>query len=258
MSFKREGYLFVERLFSEEEIETLTASLFTPAMHQIPGVSREESSSAIRMTLGVHEHAVACERLTRHPRLIEPSEQIAGEPVYLYQSRVVMKSGMGQAFKPFPWHQDFSTWYLVDGMKEAKPIVIGVFLDEINACNAPLMIVPRSHRRGMIARSGSCPDPTGTGQIVIDAEILRKLVARGGMRALTGPPGSTFFIHANLVHASTENISLLRRAILYVVYNPMSNACTTRRAGYFAPNAHTPVTALADDCLLEAPRPPAV
>lgn len=228
-------------------------------MYQTPGVSREESSSAIRMMLGVHKHALACERLARHPRLVEPSEQIAGEPVYLYQSRVVVKSGMEErAFKPFPWHQDFSTWYLVDGMKRAKPIVIGVFLDEISACNAPLMIVPRSHRRGMIPRSRSRPDPSGTGQIVIDAEVLRRLVARGGIRALTGPPGSTFFIHANLVHASTENISPLRRAILYVVYNPLSNACTTRRVDYFAPNECTPVTALADDCLLEAPEPPAV
>jgi L-proline 4-hydroxylase len=251
--YETDGYLFIEGLFTAEETDLLREHAFSAAMARSQGVKVEEGTSVIRMLRGIHREDPLFDRLTRHPRLLDPSRQLAREDVYLYQTRVVVKAGFeGKPFTMYPWHQDFSTWYLMDRMVEPKPIVIGVFLDEINACNAPLMVVPRSHAHGLLARSTTNPDPLGTGQIVMDAAMMRSLVADGGVRALTGPPGSTFFMHANLVHASNENITPLRRAILYVVYNPLSNRCQSQRASYFAPPSFETLSALGDDCLFES------
>jgi ectoine hydroxylase len=251
--YERDGYLFFEGLFTPREAELLREHAFSESMARSQGAKAEDGTSVVRMLRGVHLEDALFDRMTRHPRLLEPSRQISGEDVYLYQTRVVVKAGFeGRPFTLYPWHQDFSTWWLMDRMTEPKPIVIGVFLDEIDACNAPLMVVPRSHHRGLLSRSTTDPDPLGTGQIVMDAAMMRSLVAEGGVRALTGPPGSTFFMHANLVHASNENITPLRRAILYVVYNPLSNRCVSAREQYFAPPCFEALQALGDECLFES------
>ena len=250
--YETDGYLFFEGLFTPGECELLREHAFSDRMERWRGAKREGEAPVIRMLRGIHLEDPLFDRLTRHPRLLEPSRRIAGEEVYVYQTRVVVKAATdGRPFTLYPWHQDFSTWHLMDGMAAPRPIVIGIFLDEINACNAPLMVVPRSHRGGFIPRSATNPDPMGTGQVVMDAATMRRLVADGGVRALTGPPGSTFFMHANLTHASNENITPLRRAILYVVYNPLSNHCRSPREDYFVPQSIDPLVPLGDDCLFE-------
>jgi ectoine hydroxylase len=249
-----DGYLFFEGLLTPRESELLREHAFRDAMARSRGAKLEEGTSTIRMLRGIHLEDPLFDRLTRHPRLLEPSRGIAREEVYLYQTRVVIKAAFDRRpFTLYPWHQDFSTWYQMDHMTAPRPIVIGIFLDEINACNAPLMVVPRSHHNGLIPRSTTIPDPLGTGQIVMDAPAMHGLVADGGVRALMGPPGSTFFMHANMVHASNENITPLRRAILYIVYNPLSNRCESAREDYFAPQSFEPLTPLGDECLFETP-----
>jgi ectoine hydroxylase len=248
--YHEDGYLFFPGLFSLAEIETVKEHLFTAEMMRTPGISLEEESNAARAMMGVHLYDSRLEQLTRHPRLLGPSLQLAGEELALLQSRVIVKSGIERrAHRSYPWHQDYSTWYLMEAMREPRPIVIGIFLDEIDACNAPMMVVPKSQRRGLIERNMTDPDPTGTGQIIIGGRLLKELVDDGGVVALTGPAGSAFFMHANLVHASNENISPLRRAIFYVVYNPLSNPCTSSRGVWWIPDEWTAVSPSSDECL---------
>jgi len=250
--YRREGYLFFQGLFTAHETELLREHAFSIDRSRSSSTKMEEGSGTVRMLRGMHLDDPLFDRLTRHPRLLEPARSMIGEDVYVYQTRVVVKAAFeGKSFTMYPWHQDYSTWQRLDGMAEAKPVVIGVFLDEIDACNAPLMVVPGSHRGGMIARSTTSPDPMGTGQVVIDAATMRGLVDAGGVRALMGPRGSTFFMHANLVHASNENITPLRRAIAYVVYNGISNRCTSPRDVYLAPADCEPLVPLGDDALAD-------
>ena len=252
--YDENGYLFFESLFTPREVELLRERAFADSMASRDSAKMESGAqSTVRMLRGIHNDDPLFARLVQHPRLAMPAIDVIGDSVYVYQTRVVMKSGaQGRAFTMYPWHQDFSTWKTLDDMAEPRAVVIGIFLDEINACNAPLMVVPRSHHGGMIQRSEIAPDPMGTGQIVVDPPTMQSLVAQGGIRALMGPPGSTFFMHANLVHASNENITPLRRAILYVIYNAVSNHCASKRAEYFAPSECKPIEPLADDCLFES------
>lgn len=249
-TFNEDGYLFFERLFSAEEVAVLEASMSTVACAATSGLMREKESDAVRMVHGPHLINQTIARLSQHPRLVVPAEQLLGSRVYTFQSRLVVKSSLHERpYEGFPWHQDFSTWYLLDGMKEPRALVIAIFLDEVTPCNAPLMLVPKSHRRGMLPRTEG-EESEEYRQIIINPETLSELVQHGGIKALLGPPGSTLFMHCNLVHASTENISPLRRAFYYVIYNSVENPCgEMTRQEHHAARDFTPITPLDEDCL---------
>jgi ectoine hydroxylase len=248
--YETEGYLFFERVFSASEVALLAAAV--PEVvdaSALPGVSHEAGSSAIRMVHGVHSRSSTIAHLARHPRLVGPAGQILRDDLYVYQSRLVVKAGLEERpFAGFPWHQDYSTWHLLDGMPQPRPVVIAVFVDDVTACNAPILVVPGSHRRGMLGQAQR--DPEKYEQVVVDRDTLASLVAEGGMRALSGPPGSVLFMHCNLVHASGENISTFRRAVYYVIFNATSNVCAGgTRAEHHASLATAPLVPLDDDCL---------
>lgn len=244
--WEKDGYLFFDSLFSLAEIATIREHLFNASLCETPGVKREEGSAAVSSMMGVHMYDDVCELLTRHPRLLEPALQIAGEELALLQSRVIVKTpAEATPHRTFPWHQDFSTWHSQDAMPEPRAIVVGVFLDDVTACNSPVMIVPKSHRGGMIGRR----EDGATAQILIDPPDVARLVAEGGLVAMIGPAGSAFFMHANAVHASHENITPLRRTIFYIIYNPVTNRCVSTRGIWWIPDEWTPLAPAADDCL---------
>ena len=81
--------------------------------------------------------------LTRHPRLLLPVEQLMRSQVFVHQSWINIKQQNGSIVE---WHQDFGTYHQMDGIPEARGIMIGVFLDDVNACNAPVLAVPEFHK----------------------------------------------------------------------------------------------------------------
>jgi ectoine hydroxylase len=213
----------------------------------------EESGDAIRMIKGMHLYNEIIYRLTRHPRIVEPCEQLLGSEIYVHQTRLTLKEGLKSSpSKGYPWHQDYSTFLRLDGMPEPRALVVAVFLDDVTACNAPLMMIPGSHKRGLIINRGSAPDPNPNIQLVIEGDRVRELVAEYGLVAQLGPAGSVVIMHVALAHGSTENISPMNRAFCYVIFNSVENRCANLRRGddYEASSDFTAVTPMADNCLL--------
>ena len=250
--FTEDGCLFFARLFSSEEIAALSAAMRKIMRSTPPSAYMEPSNDAIRMLKGMHLYNETFNRLACHPRLVGPCEQLLGSGVYVHQTRLVPKEGLkSEAFKGFPWHQDYSTFARTDGMKEPRAIVNAVFLDEVTACNAPLMTIPRSHKRGLITNRSSAPDPNPHVQLVIEPDIIRELVEEGGLTAHVGAAGSVVMMDVAMVHGSTENISPLSRTFCYVIFNSVENQCVDGlRDEYHACDAIGPIAPFADDCLL--------
>jgi L-proline 4-hydroxylase len=250
--FHREGYLFCPQVFSPGEAAVLLDALAEVVENAPEHVVRERETGGVRMIHGSHLHHDTWRRLSRHPRLVRPARRLLGGPVYVYQSRLNLKEGLA-AERPaqgYPWHQDFSTWHLRDGMPEPRALVVFTFLDTVTPANAPLLVVPRSHRRGIFGRAAPAPDGEYR-QVVIAAAELRELCEEGGIAAQCGPPGSVLFMHCNLVHGSTENISPFRRALYSIVFSAAANHPTRFQASRsYASRDFTPVEPLADDCLL--------
>lgn len=128
---------------------------------------------------------------------------------------------------------------------------ISVFLDEVTPANGPLLLIPGSHKKGVV-EAGHDLATTSYPLWTLDRETVRKLADEGGLVAPIGAPGSMLMFHGNMVHASPANISPWNRIIVYLSLCAVSNHITKfTRKEWIAHRDFTPIEALADDCLSE-------
>jgi len=253
-AFQRDGFLVVERAFSRPEVAVLEAALPEITDPSRARVGFDPVSGMVRLSHGAHLYNDTIRRLALHPRLVLPARRLLGTELYIYQSRLTIKPGMSDvAASGWVWHQDFSTWHRGDGMPEPRALVTFTFLDDVTAANAPVLLIPRSHDRGM---RDTVPgeDKHGYDNVAIVPEIVRDIGQRNGVIALTGPVGTLVFMSCAVVHASGENISPLRRALFTVVFNSVDNRPRHPRSrdhgDHWVAAESGPVHPLADDCLL--------
>ena len=249
--FNEEGWIFLPDCFSPEEVAVLREE-----GEKIYATDREEvwreSSGAPRTAFAAHVYNEAFGILGRHPRLIEPLEQVFGEQVYMHQFKVNAKAKFtGDVWQ---WHQDYGTWARDDGMPEPRAMNISVFLDEVYPFNGPLMLIPKSHKHGVLA-AGHDTSTTSYPLWTLDEETVEKLVEEGGLVAPTGKPGGVLMFHGNLVHGSSGNITPFPRKIVYLTLNACSNYIRTpTRKEWIAHQDFTPIVPCADDALQEYAR----
>jgi ectoine hydroxylase len=246
--FDREGYLFFPSLFTPAEIGRLTDELPAIVAAHRPENVRERGSDALRTSFAAHMYSDAYARLARHPRMVEPVKQLYGEDVYMHQFKINGKMAFdGDVWQ---WHQDYGTWKNDDLMPAARAMNVAIFLDEVNEFNGPLMFIPGSHTLGAL-EAGHDTTTTSYPLWTIDHATITQLIARGGIVAPKGPPGSMILFHGCLVHASTSNLSPWNRVSVYLSLCAVSNHIRRfKRPGYIAHRDFTPIECLPDDCLL--------
>ena len=244
--FDTRGYLFMESLFTPDEVSVLKDAALNIYESDREEVWRE-SSGAPRTAFAAHTYDEAHKRLGAHPRLIEPVKQLLGEDVYMHQYKINAKAAFdGEVWQ---WHQDYGTWARDDGMPEPRAMNISVFLDDVTAANGPLLFIPGSHKKGVV-EAGHDLETTSYPLWTLDRESVRSLADEGGVVAPTGPAGSVLMFHGNLVHASPPNISPWNRVIVYLSLCAVSNHITKfTRKEWIAHRDFTPIQAMDDDCL---------
>ena len=251
MTFDREGYLFLPDCFAEEEIAILRSEAEEICATERKEVWREKSG-APRTAFAAHTYNEAFRRLGAHPRLIKPVEQLLGEAVYVHQFKINAKAAFdGELWQ---WHQDYGVWAREDGMPEPRAMNISVFLDEVMPVNGPLMLIPRSHKSGVL-EAGHDTVTTSYPIWSLDNATVARLTAEGGIVAPTGKPGSVLMFHGNLVHASPPNMTPYPRKIVYLTLCAVSNHITKfTRPEWIAHRDFSPIAALEDDALIELAR----
>ena len=246
--FEDRGFVMLPGLFSEDEIAAVRAEVGTVASRTGPEVIRELDSDAVRMVYGAHRHNEAFRRLSRHPRWLEPVQALMGGPVYIHQSRLNTKA----AFRggPWTWHQDYATWSDRDGLREPRAFMVAILLDEASPINGPLMLVPGSHHRGLIAAATDNRESPGYTVFQIGEEDLAQMAAEGGIEPFVGPPGSVLISHANIVHGSAGNITPWPRRIFYLNVSAVDNPPTKfERPEHLCTRDWRGIRPLSDDCL---------
>ncbi|MFZ5557301.1 MAG: phytanoyl-CoA dioxygenase family protein [Pseudomonadota bacterium] len=246
--FHRTGYLFFPSLFTPQEIKVLTDEVpRLYAMDRIENV-REKDSNAVRTNFAAHLYSEPFARLARHPRMVEPVEQIFNEKLYMHQFKINGKAAFnGDVWQ---WHQDYGTWLNDDLMPEPRAMNVAIFLDEVNEFNGPLMFIPGSHKLGVL-EAGHDTSTTSYPLWTINNDNIRTLVQKGGIAAPKGPAGSMLLFHSCLVHASTSNLSPWDRVSVYLSLCAVSNHIRRfKRPEYIAHRDFRPIECLPDDCLL--------
>ena len=240
LSLAEEGFLAIPSLLSADEVETLRAAADGIAAGSGHNVIAEDDAPIVKMVFGAHLQDSVFSRLPRHPSLLHPVEQALGGPVHVFQSRLNVKSSFSGS--GWPWHQDFNQWYRLDGMRTPRAAVVGVFLDDVNACNGPLMMIPRSQRRGHIF----VPD-----MMDIPPDVVRDAANEYGIVPLMGPPGTVIVFDCLIIHGSAPNISPWPRRIFYMNFVPAA-CCDLKplRPRLDCDPIPVPLTPLAENCLV--------
>jgi len=262
-AFDREGYLFFPGLFSAAEMQPLLAAVPELYSRREAYNVREKGSDAVRTNFAAHLASEPFARLARHPRMVEPVQDLLGEPLYMHQFKINGK--MAFEGDVWQWHQDYGTWMNDDLMPTERAMNVAIFLDDVNEFNGPLMLIPGSHKKGVIdARH----DLTTTSYPLwtVDSALIAQLVQRaggpggfdaagrylpGGIVAPKGPAGSMILFHSCLVHASSSNLSPWNRVSVYLSLCAVSNHIRRfKRPEFIAHRDFTPIDCLPDDCLL--------
>jgi ectoine hydroxylase len=250
--FDRDGYLFFPALFSPDETRVLTEAVPELYGRREAYNVREKGSDAVRTNFAAHMYSEPFARLARHPRMVEPVVELFGEDVYMHQFKINGK--MAFEGDVWQWHQDYGTWLNDDLMPTERAMNVAIFLDDVNEYNGPLMFIPGSHKKGVVAAKH---DLTTTSYPLwtVSNGLIAALVDRaggkdGGIVSPKGPAGSMILFHSCLVHASNSNLSPWNRVSVYLSLCAISNHIRRfQRPEYIAHRDFTPIRCLPDDCL---------
>jgi ectoine hydroxylase-related dioxygenase (phytanoyl-CoA dioxygenase family) len=267
--YNRNGFLLLADYFSAEELDILT--------DELPHVFAEDSqrrilekSGAVRSVFGTHTTNETFRRLSRLPRLVTPAMQLLGSEVYIHQFKINAKVALeGDQWE---WHQDFLYWHKEDGMPKPRVLTAAIFLQEVNEFNGPMLVIPGSHREGMIdvrphdnflfaegetrAGDGAGWMPTLTADLKykINKQILSRVTESSNIFAAKGLAGFVLLFDGNLFHASANNLSPRDRISIFVSYNSVENRLlevANPRPEFIASRDFRPVVPVTDNALRE-------
>jgi ectoine hydroxylase len=262
--FDRDGYLFFPGQFTPDETHKLIEAVPKLYERREDINVREKGKEAVRTNFAAHMYSEPFARLARHPRMIEPVEDLLGEKLYMHQFKINGK--MAFEGDVWQWHQDYGTWLNDDMMPTERAMNIAIFLDDVNEHNGPLMFIPGSHKKGVVDAKH---DLTTTSYPLwtVSNDLIRQLVQRAGGKGSyddaghsvgsgivspKGPAGSMILFHSCLVHASGSNLSPFNRVAVYLSLCAVSNHIRRhKRPEYIAHRDFTPITCLPDDCLVK-------
>ncbi len=163
---------------------------------------------------------------SRHPKILTIARQLLDSDVYITQSRINLKPAFhGLAF---PWHSDFETWHVEDGMPRMRAVTAWIMLNENNEYNGPLYVIPGSHK-SFVSCAGVTESKNYNQSLkkqlagVPQPETMQHLLKNCGIKGVYGTPGTVVFHECNLMHGSPDNISGMPRTLLMLVYNSCEN-----------------------------------
>lgn len=245
--YNENGFLFFPSLLTMGEVDVLKRELDKILAHPRREIVYEKDGRTLRSIFNMQAYNEAFAHLVRHPKIVRPVQQLVGGPIYVFQLILNFKAPFGG--DDWPWHQDFPTYHFDDGMPEPRVVNTLIFMDEITEFNAPLMLIPGSHKLNF-----PLPDINTTQTSYparwLPVQHVERIARENGIVAPKGPPGSVIFAHTNIIHGSVKNMSPWGRALISLTLNSVENATKkTRRPDYVVPHDRTPLEALADNCL---------
>jgi ectoine hydroxylase len=265
-SFERDGFVFLEGVFSADEVAVLRAAVPPLFAERTERTVYEVDGTTIRSVYGPHQRSKVFADLARHPRLVQPAQAVLGRAVYVYQSKINTKAVFGSDV--WPWHQDYIFWWKEDGMPAPRALTIGVFLDDITEASGPMSLVPSSHKNGVVATDSYEGRPSGYEQspswianlvarlkYTISKDVFVELASKHGIVTPMGPAGSILVFDCNVAHASSVNLSPNERRMAFITYNAVDNAPSEaglRRPEFLVSRDVAPVIPVADDVLRNA------
>lgn len=251
-AFDRDGFIVLEG-YMEDWVEPLRDELarMTRELKGRPEVVSEPDSDVVRSIFSVERFSGLMDSFARHPKMLDIARQLMGGDVYVHQSRINIKPPVDG--RSFPWHSDFETWHVEDGLPRMRVVTGWIMLTENTPYNGPLFVIPGSHRR-YVSCAGITPEDHHLESLKKQRfgspsrKAIEELARDGGIAGVFGGPGTVVFHECNIMHGSPDNISAWARSNLFFVYNSVHNTplkpfgCARPRPAHLANRDFTPLT----------------
>jgi len=246
--FNDNGFLVLPELFNADEIATLNKAMDDVFAERVDADIIEKHSGDVRTAMGLHQRHNVFDKLVRHPRLVEPAQQLRGHDLYIQQVKINVKAAFqGEMWR---WHYDFATHHEDDGVPAPSALNLHVFLRDVNEFNGPLYFIRGSHLQTSVPAHH---DTTTTSYPLwcVEDDAVKGLIEEDNLFSATGRAGTGLIFADTLVHASPPNLSPWNRPIFSLILNPVGNRQTKcARPEYKHHTDFEPVVSLNDDCLL--------
>lgn len=224
-AYKRDGFIVLPSLFSEEEVKVMKNELKRIQQIDTDHLVREKTGGIAKTIYKVHERdsptaSPVFHAATRSPRLLEPAQQLLEDSnLYIHHTKCNLKTAIDGSV--WQWHQDFGTWH-VDGIKDPSMTTALIMLDEPSEMGGCLYFIPGSHKLGSL--EPAFDEATGYRFYVVPKPTMLDILAsHPEVVPIIGKPGTVVFFDANIVHSSGHNLSGKDRWQAYVVYNQVRN-----------------------------------
>ena len=206
------GYLRVENVVTADELATLRRITYdlidrsrgvteSDDVYDLDDGHSAEQPRLTRIKLPHRQHPFFWE-LLKASRITEVLTDLLGPDTLLQTSKLNTKAPGGGA--AVEWHQDWAFYpHTNDDM-----LALGLMLEDVDADNGPLMVIPGSHRGPVLSHM---MDGVFCGAVDPDdpAFALDEAVT------LTGKAGDMTVHHARTLHGSAPNLSTRNRLILF-------------------------------------------
>jgi ectoine hydroxylase-related dioxygenase (phytanoyl-CoA dioxygenase family) len=214
-SFQRDGYLVIRHLLDAEETAlVLEAARSDEAMRSNAMDVIDTQGRTTHLSLWNHPGDDIYGAICRSPRVVDAMEQLLGDEVYHYHSKLSAKQPkVGGAWE---WHQDYGYWYQ-NGCLFPDLASVYIALDPATRENGCLQLIKGSHRMGRIEH-GRFGSQTGADPERVEAALQRLEHIYCEM-----DPGDAVFFHGNTLHTSDANTSDKPRWGLICCYNTRHN-----------------------------------
>lgn len=214
--YKADGYLLLPAFFDAEVMAALGAAAAADKTLDDAAFGRADGEGGvIRLSLWNHPTDTIYGAVARSRSLVDAIEQLIGEEVYHYHSKMVMKDArIGGAWA---WHQDYGYWYQ-NGVLAPDLCSAFIAIDRATRDNGCLQVIRGSHLLGRL-------DHRETGeQAGIDPERVAAIEARLETVHVEMAPGDLLLFHPNTLHRSDQNRSDHPRWAMICCYNAASNS----------------------------------
>jgi ectoine hydroxylase len=213
--FREDGFVLVPGLLNPAETEILVQAAHADQLLQKSAFELADAQGGrIRLSGWNHAGDNTMGIVARTRRIVDRMEAFLGGEVYHYHSKMILKEPrVGGAWE---WHQDYGYWYQ-NGCLYPDMGSCVIAIDAATRENGCLEVLKGSHKMGRIehGRYG--------GQTGADPERVNEALKRLETVHCEMEPGTGFFFHANLLHASAQNTSPRPRWALICCYNAASN-----------------------------------
>lgn len=215
-AFRENGYVIVRSLFSPEEVSALREAAEGSDRFRNATFGRDDGEGGrVDMALWNQVDDSIFGLFPRSERLVNRMEQLLGDEVYHYHSKLIQKNpGTGGAWT---WHQDYGYWYNNGLLFPDKVGSVMIAIDRATRENGCLQVIEGSHHLGRVNHK------TSGEQAGADMEAVNAALDRLPHRYVELEPGDALFFHSNLLHRSDQNRSEHPRWALVSCFNAKSN-----------------------------------